>query len=103
MTRFAIVKTGGKQYLVKADDEIIVDKIEAEAKKNINLEKLAEFDDEKMDLQLGSPLLKNKTNAEVMEQLKGDKIRVAKFKAKVRYRKVMGFRPKLTKLKIVKI
>lgn len=89
--------------MVKANDEIIVDKIEADAKKSVALEKLAEFDDEKIDLQLGSPFLKIKAGAEVVEQIKGDKIRVAKFKAKVRYRKVMGFRPKLTKIKIIKI
>ena len=44
-----------------------------------------------------------KLRIKIIEQLKGDKIRVAKFKAKVRYRKVMGFRARLTKLKIVKI
>jgi len=39
----------------------------------------------------------------VEDTLKGDKIRVARFKAKVRYRRVKGFRPKLTKIKIEKI
>jgi large subunit ribosomal protein L21 len=35
-----------------------------------------------------------------MDNLKGEKIRVARFKSKVRYRKVRGFRPQLTKLKV---
>lgn len=103
MTQHAVIKTGGKQYIVKENDELIVEKIEAKDKESIGLEKLAEFDDEKTTLELGMPLLKNKVSAVVISQLKGDKIRVAKFKAKVRYRKVMGFRPKLTKIKITKI
>ena len=113
MTKYAVVKSGGKQYLLKENDEIIVDRVEAKpanakattGKENemIELNKLAEFDDEKLDLQLGNPTLKEKVQAQVISQLKGDKIRVAKFKAKVRYRKVKGFRARLTKLKITKI
>ena len=41
--------------------------------------------------------------AEVVGQIKGKKIRVANFKAKSRFRKVRGFRPKYTKIKISKI
>lgn len=103
MTKFAVVKTGGKQYLVKEKDEIIVDKIEQDAKKTVGLIKLAEFDDKEEDVKLGDPILKDKVDAQVVEQLKGDKIRVAKFKSKVRYRRVRGFRARLTKIKITKI
>lgn len=103
MAKYAVVKTGGKQYLVKEDDEIVVDKLEARDNEKVELVKLAEFEDEKLVLKLGNPTLKEKVGAQVVSQLKGDKIRVAKFKAKVRYRKVTGFRARLTKLKIVKI
>ena len=109
MTKYAVVNTGGKQYLVKENDEIIVDRIngssisEKSKTVKVNIDKLAEFDDEKDSLQIGTPVLKEKVSGEIVSQLKGDKIRVAKFKAKVRYRKVMGFRARLTKLKIVKI
>ncbi len=103
MTQFAVIKTGGKQYLVKQDDELIVDRIEAKDKDKVELETLADFDSEKLEVQLGMPSLKQKVSAQILQHLKGDKIRVAKFKAKVRYRRVRGFRPKLTKLKIIKI
>lgn len=113
MAKYAVVKTGGKQYLVKENDEIIVDRIEGKPasakasagkeKEKIDLEKLAEFDSEKLNLQLGTPVLKEKVQAQIISQLKGDKLRVARFKAKVRYRKVRGFRARLTKLRIVKI
>jgi hypothetical protein len=42
-------------------------------------------------------------SAEIVESGKGTKIRVAKFKAKVRYRRVTGFRPMLSKLKILSV
>ena len=48
-------------------------------------------------------ILEEKVSAEVVDNVKGDKIRIAKFKAKSRYRKVRGFRARLTKLKIIKI
>ncbi len=103
MTKFAVVKTGGKQYLVKENEQIVVDRLAVKQEEKVELEKLAQFDDDKLSLQLGKPALKEKLTATVVEHLKGDKIRVAKFKAKVRYRKVRGFRSRLTKIKIVKI
>lgn len=103
MTKYAVVKTGGKQYLVKENDEIVVDRLEGKENEKIELDKLAEFADDTLNLQLGAPVLKEKIAATIISHLKGDKIRVAKFKAKVRYRRVKGFRPALTKLKIVKI
>src|SRR3989338_5303004 len=70
MTKFAVVKAGGKQYLVKENDEIIVDKIEAKEKDKLELDKLAEFNDEQVNLQLGTPLLKDKVNVQVITQPK---------------------------------
>ena len=102
MVKFAVVKTGGKQYLVKEGSEIVVDKVEGKEKDKIELETLTVFDPEK-EIELGTPFLDKKTQGVIVEQLKGDKIRVAHFKAKVRYRRVKGFRPRLTKIKIVTI
>lgn len=101
MAKLAVVKTGGKQYLVKENDELYVDSIKSE-KPNVELETLALFDDEGKKIELGSSV-KTKVKAKIVENLKGDKIRVAKFKAKVRYRKVRGFRPHLSKVKIIQI
>ena len=101
--KIAVVKTGGKQYLVKENDEIIVDKLSGKPKDKIEVETLAVFDESGSQLDLGMPLVKTKVKAEFLEELRGDKIRVAKFKAKSRYRKVRGFRARLTKIKITKI
>jgi len=99
MAHIAVVKTGGKQYLVKENQEILVDRLDAQEKDIVELETLAVFEEDG-NLELGMPALTKKTQATVVEQLRGDKIRVAHFKAKVRYRKVRGFRADLTKLKI---
>lgn len=102
MSKFAVVKTGGKQYIVKEGDTLVVDRLSNELKSNVELETLAVFDDNGA-LELGKPVLSQKTAAVVEEQGKGEKVRISKFKAKVRYRRTTGFRPSLTKIKITKI
>lgn len=55
-------------------------------------------------VKIGQPLVKGaKVEAQIVDQVKGKKIRVATFKAKSRYRRVKGFRPLLTRVKILSI
>ncbi|MCX7955889.1 MAG: 50S ribosomal protein L21 [Patescibacteria group bacterium] len=103
MAKFAVIKTGGKQYLVKEEDKIIVDRIEAKEKEKIDLDTLMIFSDDEKEFEMGNPLLGKKVIAEIVSQDKGEKIKILRFKAKVRYRKRKGFRPYLTTLKIIKI
>lgn len=103
MAKAAIIRTGGKQFLVRENDVIFVQKLENKENDKIELETLATFDEEAGALDMGAPALKSTVSAEVVGQVKGEKVRVAKFKAKVRYRRVNGFRAQLTKIKIVKI
>ncbi len=98
--KLAVVKTGGKQYVVGAGDTIVVDSIHAEAGKTVELDLLALLDNEKLTVDLGTPLLKTKAKATVIDHVKGDKVHVARFKAKTRYRKARGFRAQLTQLKV---
>ncbi|MBI3366491.1 50S ribosomal protein L21 [Candidatus Roizmanbacteria bacterium] len=103
MSTYAVIQTGGKQYVVKELDTLIVDRMPHKESETVEIPALATFDSEKGTIELGMPLLLTKTKAQVVSHVKGDKIRVAKFKAKVRYRKVKGFRAQLTKLKILKV
>ncbi len=103
MVKMAVVQAAGKQYLVKENEELVVDKIHAEVNNAVELDVLALLDDEGKIVELGKPTLKSKIKAQIVEQGKGEKIRVARFKAKVRYRKVKGFRPQLTKIKILSV
>jgi len=103
MKTHAVIEVGGKQYLVQKNDEIIVENLNREAEETVEFPALLAFDSDKSDAQIGAPELKEKVTAKVLENMKGDKIRVAKFKSKVRYRKVRGFRPQLTRIKITAI
>lgn len=98
----AVIRTGGQQFLVQQDEEIIVQKLDNEVNKTVELETLGIIEDGK-DVVIGTPVLDTKVQAIIVSHMKGDKVRIAKFKSKVRYRKVQGFRPELTKIKITAI
>jgi len=100
---FAVIKTGGKQYFVKQGDLLYVDNLNTKVGEKIELITLMTSDENGEKLDLGTPEVKTKVTAEVLENLKGDKVRVARFKAKTRYRKVKGFRANLSKIKIISI
>lgn len=96
MDKFVVLRIGGKQYKVSEGEEFLVDKLE-DAKK-ITPEVLLVADGEKVEV--GTPVLeKAKVNLKVISDLeKGDKVRVFKYKAKSRYRKLRGFRAQYTRL-----
>jgi large subunit ribosomal protein L21 len=97
----AVIKTGGKQYLVEKGQSLHVEKL-ADAKK-AEFEALLVIDGDK--IQVGTPLVKGaKVTAEVVEAVaKGDKIKILKFKAKKRQHKLTGHRQKYTEIKITGI
>jgi large subunit ribosomal protein L21 len=103
MNTLAVIKSGGKQYIVKSGDVITVDKIDGDVGSKVELVKLANISTDGSAVELGTPQMKSSVSAEIVESGKGTKIRVAKFKAKVRYRRVTGFRPMLSKLKILSV
>lgn len=102
MSKIAVIKTGGKQYIAKENDILIVDLLKTEKDQTCEFEAVATFDPEG-DVEVGLPLVAAKVTAKVLEHVLGDKVRIARFKAKARYRKVTGFRPKYTKVQIVSI
>jgi len=103
MTKKAVILTGGKQYLVKENETLVVDYLEGKEKDQLKFKEVLLIDDGK-DLRLGEPYLEKAfVTAVIVKQDKGEKIRVARFKAKSKYRKVKGFRSNLTQIKILKI
>jgi large subunit ribosomal protein L21 len=101
--KYAVVKIGAKQYKVSEETVLDVEKLEAEPEKKLEFDKVLLLVSDK-DIKVGAPYLKGiKVQAEVLEQFKDKKIRVAKFKAKSRYRKVKGHRQLKTKIKVTKI
>ncbi len=100
---FAVIKTGGKQYVVKEGDVITVEKLEAEVGGPVSFEVMLLSDEEGKDMKLGTPLLSTKATGEVVEHGRGKKIEVVKYKAKTRYKKRVGHRQPFTKVKISKL
>ena len=99
---YAVIETGGKQYLIKSGDTLKVEKLDAEAGKEFVFDKvLLLAEDDGTDVKIGTPYLDGVSiSAEVMEQGRNKKIRVVKFKRKVRYRRVAGHRQHFTKVKV---
>ena len=100
--KYAVVKTGGKQYKVTEGDVLEVDKLDVKDG-NVNFDNVMLLVNEET-VGIGKPFLEGvRVKAKLLEQKQGEKIRVAKFKSKVRYRRVAGFRAKLSKIQIEKI
>lgn len=100
--KFAVIKTGGKQYKVSEGDVFDVEKITLEDGKNIDFDVLLVADGDKVEV--GQPNVKDaKVKARVLSQEKADKITVFKYKKRKNYRKKTGHRQKLTKVQIEKI
>lgn len=101
MSKYAVVRIGGKQYKAIEGKEILVDKL-ADPKK-FSAEVLLMVDEEKV--QVGKPVLKDaKIKIKVVTDMeKGEKVEIYKFKAKSRYKRHTGFRPQFTRLLIEKI
>ena len=99
---YAIVKTGGKQYTVKPGDVLDVEKIEGEAGDKVSLDVLFLNDGSNVVTDAGA-LAKTKVTAEIIDQHKGDKQIVFKFKKRKGYKRTRGHRQQLTRLCIVAV
>jgi large subunit ribosomal protein L21 len=98
---YAIVKTGGKQYRVEWDQTLLVERLAAEQGATVALEPiLFRSDDTVFD---ADGLKKVKVGAEVVEHLRGPKLRIFKHKPKRGYRKRTGHRQELTRIRITEI
>ena len=96
---YAIIATGGKQYKVSEGDYIKVEKLDAEAGATVTFDQvLAVKDDE--TLKAGSEVSGAKVNATVIENGKGRKVIVYKYKNKTGYHKKNGHRQLYTKVRI---
>ncbi len=100
MNNLAVIKTGGKQYLVSAGQEIKIEKIPGKVGDKVYFDQVLLVNQQE-GLKIGQPLVKNiKVEGEIVNQLKGKKIKVFKYKAKSRYRRQKGHRQQLTLVKI---
>jgi large subunit ribosomal protein L21 len=100
--KFAVIKTGGKQYLVSEGEMLEVEMLELKEGEKIDFNPLLLADD--ASVKVGKPEVPGaKVVATVVSHGKGEKIKVIKFHRKVRYKKTYGHRQPFTRIKIEKI
>lgn len=101
---YAVIKTGGKQYLVKEGQELKIEKLGLKPGDKVEFEALLVFDDKGGEVKVGRPRLEGaKVLAEVLEEGRGKKVSVIKFKRKVRYKKNVGHRQWFSRIRITNI
>jgi large subunit ribosomal protein L21 len=96
---YAIVESGGKQYRAEKGTVLLVDRISEDEGAKVTLRPVMFSGDDKF-VGGGADLEKVKVEAQVVEHLRGEKIKVFKYKAKKGYRKRRGHRSSLTKLEV---
>jgi large subunit ribosomal protein L21 len=100
---YAIIKTGGKQYMVNEGDVLTVEKLDAESGAKVSFDEVLVVGDNG-DVKVGSPVVAGaNVEATVIENGKAKKVIVFKYKPKKDYRKKQGHRQPFTKVKIDKI
>ena len=100
---YAVIKTGGKQYRVAEGETLRVEKLPAAAGEKLSFDPLL-FADDAGKVLVGRPAVAGmKVEAEVVEQGKGKKITIFKYRRRKSYRRKAGHRQPFTALKITSI
>lgn len=101
--KYAVIQTGGKQYTVSEGDILEVERLSTKPQESIVFNDVLLYVADG-DVKVGMPYIAGMSiAAEVIADVKGEKIRVAKFKAKARYRRTTGHRQSLSQIKIIQI
>ncbi|MBI2426368.1 MAG: 50S ribosomal protein L21 [Candidatus Kerfeldbacteria bacterium] len=101
----AIIQTGGKQYVVRENQTIVVEKLPTQEGETVEFANvlLVSSEDGKT-AKVGTPTVTGaKVTGTVLSQFKDKKINVVKFKSKVRYRRNVGHRQHKTRVQITTI
>jgi len=99
---YAIIAAGGRQYRVSQGDVIYIDKVNQENDSQLSFDVLLLGGDG--DIKVGDPIIKGaKVEGKVLAQVKGEKIKVYKYKSKKDYNKLTGHRQPYTKVEITAI
>lgn len=98
----AVIQVGGKQYIVAEKETLLVDRLQ-DGTKELTLDALMVFDDKTATV--GTPTVAGTTvKAKVLEpEVKGDKLRIIRFKSKKRVHKETGHRQKYSQIQVTGI
>ena len=99
----AVIKTGGKQYIVKPGDKIKVEKLDIEEGKEIIFSEVL-LTQKNKKIEIGAPFVKGaKVTAKFLYSVKGEKLIIFKYKPKKRYKRKVGHRQNFTEVEIKSI
>jgi large subunit ribosomal protein L21 len=102
---FAVIKTGGKQYIVKSGDVLKVEKIDPEdiVDNKVTFNEVLLIDDGKTT-KVGTPTIAgSKVVAEIVENIREKKVIIIRYRQKSRHFKKNGHRQPKTYVKVVDI
>jgi large subunit ribosomal protein L21 len=99
---YAVVRAGGRQEKVEVGTIITIDRAKADDKGNISLAPVLLVDGENIT-SAAADLEKVTVTAELLEDLRGPKVVIQKYKNKTGYKKRQGFRAELSRVKVTKI
>jgi large subunit ribosomal protein L21 len=99
---YAIVKTGGKQYKAAPGDYLNIERLEGEAGDKVELEAITIVDGANV-ISDPAEAAKTKVEATIVEQFRGPKQLVFKFKKRKNYKKLQGHRQNLTRVQITAV
>src|SRR5271154_4022612 len=98
---YAIVKTGGKQYRVERGQRLLIERLAVEEGASVALEPILYRSEEAVFDKAG--LQRVKVTAKVLAHVRGEKLRVFKFKPKRGYKRRTGHRQELTRIEVTEI
>ena len=99
----AVIKTGGKQYLVSPGQKIKIEKLNKKEGSEVTFSDVLLLEKNKK-VEIGDPLVKGvKVIGKILKQGKAKKVIIFKYKAKKRYKVKKGHRQPFSQVEIVKI
>ncbi len=103
METYAIVETGGKQYRVQKDDVIDIERIDSDEGATVSLDKVLLLADNG-EIKVGKPIVTNAViSAEIVSHLRGKKVVAFKKKRRKGYKRKIGHRQELSRIRIADI
>ena len=103
MDRYAVIKTGGKQYRVSEGDTLRVEKLDTSAGETIEFDQVLAVG-EGAELKIGTPFVKGgKVTATVKEQGRAKKVEIIKFRRRKHHQKKTGHRQYFTEIEVTGI
>jgi len=97
---YAVIETGGKQYRVTEGQKLTIEKLSHAEGEDVVFDKVLMLSDD-AGLKIGTPYLKVKVRAKVLQQTRGEKVRIIKHRRRKHYHREMGHRQYVTEVQIV--